>query len=172
MIKNMMIKQKFFALLAALLCLSAFAAKPSEPSATRLFDALDFPQIVGMGLEKSLSEHFGQVLAAYSEAKRAAAEQALERFRQKVIADIKKPENTAAIRKEFVREIRRSASQEDVDGMIALFESEEGRDTLKHMPNVARATAEEILDSVPSVWQAVQAKYLPELEQELDGILL
>lgn len=159
----------FILLITALICSPAIAqdTQPSPTSLQKLFEVAEvrsmLPQIRNQvdGMMKNLLQDI-----APKESFTPEQQKALEAFREKISAIEKEELSWQAIEPRITEIYANTLSQEEVDGIIAFYQSPAGRAYIKKMPAIMGQTMMTLQKTMVGIMEKIQAAG-QELDREL-----
>ncbi len=150
--------KKFIAILSVLaISATAHAAPPTEASINRLLDdsqadkVLDAikPQLQNMMKQMEQQAQNGKALSA-------ADQKVVDKFRDRVISIMNKNLTMAVLKPQYVRVYAQNFSQEEIDGMIAFYESPTGKAVVTKLPIVMQSVMAEMPKTLAPMMQEMQ----------------
>jgi uncharacterized protein len=161
------VKAVFVALLLGLACLDAAAAPPSPESLDRLLKAMDAEQTVknvqqyGEAMTKGTIERVAQVRPLTPEQRKK-----LDAVAEKQAAVMRDEMSWATMKPMYVQIYSETFTQEEIDGLIAFYESPAGRAFISKMPMVLQKSMSFMQNRMDGMMQKMQGTIRETLEEK------
>lgn len=155
------------ALLLSFACLGAAAAPPSPESLDRLLKAMDAEQTVknvqqyGEAMMKGTIDRVAQVRQLTPEQRKK-----LDDAAQRQSAAMREEMSWAMMKPMYVQVYSETFTQEEIDGLIAFYESPSGRAFIAKMPMVLQKSMSFLQNRIDGLMQRMQGAIKETLEEK------